>query len=111
MQVAYRNFKMLSLFGRTMRDNIWNISEVAWPFLDSTVRIGMRVYFYKEELNWGIREHTMKGQAHTMKKKKRYLSREEIMAKLKQPKLKQLAKKKRKAYDNEKRQNKLVATE
>jgi hypothetical protein len=48
----------------------------------------------------------MKGRANTMKKKKRYLSREEIMAKLKQ-----LAKKKRKAYDNEKRQNKLVATE
>ncbi len=53
----------------------------------------------------------MKGRATTMKKKKRYLSREEIMAKLKQPKLKQLAKKKRKASDNEKRLNKLVATE
>jgi hypothetical protein len=53
----------------------------------------------------------MKGRANTMKKKKRYLSQEEIMAKLKQPKLKQLAKKKRKAYDNEKRLNKLVATE
>lgn len=53
----------------------------------------------------------MKGRTHTMKKKKRYLSREEIMAKLKQPKLKQLAKKKRKAYNNEKRLNKLVATE
>ncbi len=58
-----------------------------------------------------MREHTMKGRATTMKKKKRYLSREEIMAKLKQPKLKQLAKKKRKASDNEKRLNKLVATE
>ena len=49
----------------------------------------------------------MKGRANTMKKKKRYLSREEIMAKLKQPRLKQLAKKKRKAYDNEKGLNKV----
>lgn len=44
-----------------------------------------------------------------MKKQKRYLSAEEIVAKLKQPHLKRLAKKKQKAYDHEKNSNKVVA--
>jgi len=49
-----------------------------------------------------------KGSRH---KKRRYLSQNEILAKLQQPKLKQLAKKKRKAYDHQQRLNELHAAE